>query len=133
MKLRLSPFPLGVLLLLIVLMLLNVFMSNMKTPRLKFGNMFNCWLPNSDNFALYFYQQWVVGEFKEWQTFRSSPGVATTNNAVESLNATLKKYFTCHKRLKLGECFMLCDMFIKCLYTVINLFFLFGFYMVYIR
>jgi hypothetical protein len=64
----------------------------------KFGNMFNRRLPNSDNFALYFYQQWVVGEFKEWQIFRSSPRVATTNNSVESLNATLKKYFMCRKR-----------------------------------
>jgi hypothetical protein len=73
----------------------------------KFGNMFNHWLPNSDNFALYFYQQWVVGEFKEWQIFRSSPGVATTNNAVESLNATLKKYFTCRKRFKLGVFFVM--------------------------
>jgi hypothetical protein len=72
----------------------------------KFSHMFNRWLANSDNFALYFYQQWVVGEFKEWQIFRSSPGVATTNNAVESLNATLKKYFTCRKRFKLGEFFV---------------------------
>jgi hypothetical protein len=66
----------------------------------KFGNMFNRWLPNSDNFALYFYQQWVVGEFKEWQIFRSSPGVATTNNAVESLVSiyTLKYRFPSARR-----------------------------------
>jgi hypothetical protein len=79
----------------------------------KFSHMFNRWLANSDNFALYFYQQWVVGEFKEWQIFCSSPRVATTNNAVESLNATLKKYFTCRKRFKLGKYFLLCDLCIN--------------------
>jgi hypothetical protein len=39
----------------------------------KFSNMFNHLLANSDNFALYFYQQWVVGEFKEWQIFVQVP------------------------------------------------------------
>jgi hypothetical protein len=96
----------------------------------KFSNMFNHWLANSDNFALYFYQQWVVGEFKKWQIFHSSPGVATTNNAVESLNATLKKYFTCHKQFKLGKYFLLCDRCIKGLYLVINHFSFFALHMV---
>jgi hypothetical protein len=88
---------------------------------MKFGVMFNHWLANSDNFAMYLYHQWVIGEFKEWQIYHSSPEVVTTNNLVESLNATLKKYFTCHKRFKLGKFFLLRDMFINRLCTVIKL------------
>jgi hypothetical protein len=39
---------------------------------------------------------------------RLTPGVATMNKAVESLNATVKKYFTSHKWFKLGKfCFIM--------------------------
>jgi hypothetical protein len=69
----------------------------------KFLIMFSHWLVRSSEFALYFYHQWVQGDFREWQIFRSAPGVASTNNAVESLNANIKKYFTCRKRFKLGK------------------------------
>ena len=69
----------------------------------KFSTMFRRWFVGSSDFALYFYHQWVQGDFREWQIFRSAPGVASTNNAVESLNANIKKYFTCRKRFKLGK------------------------------
>ena len=69
----------------------------------KFQTMFRRWFVGSSDFALYFYHQWVQGDFREWQIFRSAPGVASTNNAVESLNANIKKYFTCRKRFKLGK------------------------------
>jgi hypothetical protein len=73
----------------------------------KFSTMFSHWLVRSSAFALYFYQQWMQGDFVEWQIFHSAPGIASTNNAVESLNVSIKKYFTCHKRFKLGKfCFM---------------------------
>jgi hypothetical protein len=68
---------------------------------MKFSVMFNQWLVNSSMFALYFYHQWVKGDFSEWQILHSTPGVAMTNNAVESLNASIKKYFTCRKCFKL--------------------------------
>jgi hypothetical protein len=42
-------------------------------------------------------------EFSEWQIYCSTPGVATINIAVESFNATITKYFTCHKQFKLGS------------------------------
>ncbi len=48
----------------------------------KFTPKFNHWLVNSDTFAMYFYHQWVTGEFSEWQIYCSTPGVATTNNSV---------------------------------------------------
>jgi hypothetical protein len=64
---------------------------------MKVAAMFNCWLVSSSTFALYFYQQWVQGEFTEWQIYCSTPEVSKMNNAVESLNTTIKKYFTCHK------------------------------------
>jgi hypothetical protein len=73
----------------------------------KFSTMFNHWLVNSIMFALYFYQQWVQGEFTMCKIYCSTPGVAATNNAVESLNATIEKYFTCCKWFKLGKfCFI---------------------------
>jgi hypothetical protein len=69
----------------------------------KFSTMFSHWLVRSSEFALYFYHQWVQGDFVEWQIFHSTPGIASTNNAVESLNASIKKYFTRRKRFKLGK------------------------------
>jgi hypothetical protein len=87
---------------------------------MKFRVMFNHWLANCDNFAMYFYHQWVIGEFKEWQIYCSSPRVATTNNAVESLNATLKKYFTCRKWFQLVKYFLLRDKCINRLCTITN-------------
>jgi hypothetical protein len=54
----------------------------------KFSTMLCRWLVRSSEFALYFYHQWVQGNFVEWQIFCSAPGVASMNNAVESLNAT---------------------------------------------
>jgi hypothetical protein len=72
----------------------------------KFSTMFSHWLVRSSAFALYFYHQWVQGDFVEWQIFCFAPGIASTNNAVESFNASIKKYFTCRKRFKLGKfCF----------------------------
>jgi hypothetical protein len=53
---------------------------------MKFLVIFDQWLVSSCMFALYFYHQWAKGDFVEWQIFCSTPGVAMTNNAVESLN-----------------------------------------------
>jgi hypothetical protein len=73
----------------------------------KFLTMLSRWLVRSSMFAMYFYQQGVKGDFVEWQIFCTAPRIATTNNAVESLNASIKKYFTCCKGFKLGKlCFM---------------------------
>jgi hypothetical protein len=38
----------------------------------KFAAMFNFWLVSSSTFVLYFYQQWVWGEFTEWQIYCST-------------------------------------------------------------
>ena len=70
----------------------------------KWTTVFNHWMINCTEFALYFKKQWVEGEFKEWKIFNSSPGCATTNNSLESFNATLKKCFTDRKRYKVGKC-----------------------------
>lgn len=69
----------------------------------KFGNAENRWKVNNDTFARYFKKQWVEGEFREWKVYESEPGVATTNNAVESFNSNLKKQYTKRKRMKIGE------------------------------
>jgi hypothetical protein len=88
---------------------------------MKVAAMFNCWLVSSSTFALYFYQQRVQGEFTEWQIYCSTPEVSKMNNAVESLNTTIKKYFTCHKWFKLGKyCFIIMHDYIG-LYSYINI------------
>lgn len=69
----------------------------------KYSRYFNDWLANNSEFAFYFQKQWKMGTFNEWQIFQSAPGCATTNNAVESFNSTLKKYFTNRKRFKIGK------------------------------
>ena len=46
----------------------------------KWTTVFNHWMVNCTEFALYFKKQWVEGEFKERKIFNSSAGCATTNN-----------------------------------------------------
>lgn len=69
----------------------------------RYSRCFNHWLRDNSDFAMYFHRQWVQGPFNEWQIFQSAPGCATTNNAIESFNSTLKKYFTNRKRFKIGK------------------------------
>lgn len=53
------------------------------------------WRSTVPDFANYFEEQWNNGdEFTNWKIFCSEPGVASTNNALESFNKTIKKSYT---------------------------------------
>jgi hypothetical protein len=52
------------------------------------------------DFHLYFKSQWIESIFSNGQIYQTPPGFSTTNNPVESYNATIKKFFT--NRLKLN-------------------------------
>jgi hypothetical protein len=60
----------------------------------KYQEIFNKWSVSLPEFANYFDSQWNNGNFVSWKIFNSSPGVATTNNALESFNKTIKKSYT---------------------------------------
>lgn len=44
---------------------------------------------NFNEFKKYFEKQWINGVFSNWSIFHSPPGFSTTNNPVESCNATI--------------------------------------------
>ncbi|OWY98363.1 hypothetical protein PHMEG_00030888 [Phytophthora megakarya] len=46
--------------------------------------------------------QWLYGRFCCWQAFATPSGFATTNNPVETFNASLKRDYTLRRRLKMG-------------------------------
>ncbi len=53
------------------------------------------WRTSVPDFATYFDEQWNTGdEFTNWKIFCSEPGVASTNNALESFKNTIKKSYT---------------------------------------
>jgi hypothetical protein len=57
------------------------------------------WCEQCSAFAYYFEQQWNLGAaFNQWKVFCCPPGVATTNNALESFNAMFKRSYTNHTR-----------------------------------
>jgi transposase-like protein len=51
-------------------------------------------LKELEAFRLYFRTQWLDSEFNNWQIYVSPPGFASTNNALESFNGRIKKFFT---------------------------------------
>jgi len=56
------------------------------------------WRTDFSEFARYFYMQWILGSFTTWKIYCSEPGIASTNNALESFNNTLKKSYTLNSR-----------------------------------
>ena len=53
------------------------------------------WCNSEPQFATYFDSQWNPNDsFNKWKIFCSEPGVACTNNAIESFNKTFKKNYT---------------------------------------
>jgi hypothetical protein len=49
---------------------------------------------NLQDFANYFEMQWINGSFANWSIWNSAPGIAGTNNALESFNNVLKRTYT---------------------------------------
>ncbi|OWY94388.1 LOW QUALITY PROTEIN: hypothetical protein PHMEG_00035902 [Phytophthora megakarya] len=62
------------------------------------------WLedPSLVAFSKYMAGQWLYGRFCCWQAFATPSGFATTNNPVETFNASLKRDYTLRRRLKMG-------------------------------
>jgi hypothetical protein len=56
----------------------------------KWHSAFNCWIVNSNTFAVYFQKQWVEGLFIEGKVLSSGAGCTSTNkcNADEVLHGT---------------------------------------------
>jgi hypothetical protein len=70
----------------------------------KWHSAFNCWIVNSNTFAVYFQKQWVEGLFIEGKVLSSGAGCTSTNNCIESFNAMLMRCFMEHKQHKVGKC-----------------------------
>jgi hypothetical protein len=45
-------------------------------------------------FRDYFEKQWLNSEFCNWSIYHTDPGMAATNNPVESFNSIIKRFFT---------------------------------------
>ena len=61
----------------------------------RYDEVMSRWRASVPDFATYFDEQWNTGdEFTNWKIFCSEPGVASTNNALESFNKTIKKSYT---------------------------------------
>jgi hypothetical protein len=54
-------------------------------------------------FHAYFKRVWLNDRFCRWQCFLTPPGFATNNNPVEQSNRALKRDYTAHRLLKMGE------------------------------
>ena len=52
-----------------------------------------------NEFADYFESEWINGIFSQWAAFWTSPGIAGTNNCIESFNSLIKRNYTLRKRL----------------------------------
>jgi hypothetical protein len=60
---------------------------------------FRKWCEQHSAFAYYFENQWNSGSaFNQWTVFCCPPGVAKTNNSLESFNAMFKRSYTNHTR-----------------------------------
>lgn len=60
---------------------------------------FRKWCEQHSAFAYYFENQWNSGSaFNQWKVFCCPPGVANTNNSLESFNAMFKRSYTNHTR-----------------------------------
>ncbi|KAG3002260.1 hypothetical protein PC116_g16543 [Phytophthora cactorum] len=53
-------------------------------------------------FSVYVKEQWLQGNFKNWQCYHTPTGYPTTNNPVEQFNRALKQDYTHHHQLKMG-------------------------------
>lgn len=62
------------------------------------------WLaqPALHKFGAYMRDQWLFGQFSNWQAFWTPSGYATTNNPVETFNNVLKRDYTLRRRLTMG-------------------------------
>jgi len=59
--------------------------------------MFRKWCNQCSEFVYYFENQWNSGTaFNQWKVHCCPPGVATTNNSLESFNAMFKRAYTYH-------------------------------------
>jgi hypothetical protein len=70
------------------------------------------WRNEVPEFARYFNTQWFLGNFNDWQIYCSAPGVASTNNALESFNNLIKRCYTLNARHSLSA---LVDLFMELL------------------
>jgi len=68
------------------------------------------WRANYPEFARYFSAQWMSGNFTNWKIFCSEPGIASTNNALESFNNVIKRSYTLNARHTLSA---LLDIFME--------------------
>lgn len=68
------------------------------------------WRRDFPEFARYFSAQWILGNFTNWKIYCSEPGIASTNNALESFNNIIKKSYTLNARHSLSA---LVDIFIE--------------------
>ncbi len=68
------------------------------------------WRNEVPEFARYFHTQWFLGNFNDWQIYCSAPGVASTNNALESFNNIIKRCYTLNARHSLSA---LVDLFME--------------------
>jgi hypothetical protein len=60
------------------------------------------WRIDSLEFARYFNMQWNLGHFTNWKIYCSAPGIASTNNALESFNNVIKRCYTLNARHSLS-------------------------------
>jgi len=68
------------------------------------------WRNEVPEFARYFNTQRFLGNFNDWQIYCSAPGVASTNNALESFNNVIKRCYTLNARHSLSA---LVDLFME--------------------
>jgi hypothetical protein len=56
------------------------------------------WRFDFPEFTRYFNMQWISGHFTNWKIYCSAPGIASTNNALESFNDVIKRCYTLNAR-----------------------------------
>jgi hypothetical protein len=57
------------------------------------------WRIDFPEFARYFNTQGISGHFTNWKIYCSAPGIASTNNALESFNNVIKRCYTLNASL----------------------------------
>jgi hypothetical protein len=68
------------------------------------------WRTEVPEFVRYFNTQWFFGNFNDWQIYCSAPGVASTDNTLESFNNIIKRCYTLNARHSLSA---LVDLFME--------------------
>ncbi|DBA01703.1 TPA: hypothetical protein N0F65_010354 [Lagenidium giganteum] len=58
--------------------------------------------PSLESFIPYFHSQWMASDMWRWQAYHTPPGMAVTNNPIESFNRIIKDSVTLRVRLSLG-------------------------------